>query len=572
MTVWLGGPAGAEELFLAACARAGIPGVSEPVLADAGIRCAVRIGGGAVGPDAGCDVLVALDAETLARSGEARRLVLYDGQSLPEPARLSPGAAALSLPGADSAAAAASLAWLAGAGIEALSAAWSRRLRGESSESAALKIQAARRACEAAAMQLGTPFCAPPPAAALPLVSGAQALGLGALAAGCTCLFVPDAGRARGPGGWLLGLGARAELASLPAADEAAALAAAAGAAAAGARALADLTSGSLACAARLLESCAECGLPIVVLAADDGWRWPGGLPVAELRPADLREARRMTAEAFNIAESCGVPAVVRAGPGLLGRWETLAPPVEEAFIVRGSWAAGAGAGPEARVVPGLEGPIRVLRRLPADVLARRRAALDEGAGASEETVPETSPLFPVPAAATLEEREPRSPEDFLPEAAALTGCAAGAALGLLARAWSGQGVQPKDIFIAAGGSCCLPEPLFPRTYGARVPPGAAIAAALGAKLANPALTVAAFDDGAAVFSRGLAQLLHAARGNHDISGGAGGGGGGRAARGGASGRGLLFGPPARGRRGGGAGGAARGAQRLRRGGRVLRG
>ncbi|MBI5241940.1 MAG: hypothetical protein HY926_15815, partial [Elusimicrobia bacterium] len=254
-----------------------------------------------------------------------------------------------------------------------------------------------------------------------------------------------------------------------------------------------------------MLRCCAESGLPVVVLAADDGWRWPRGLPVAELRPADLCEARDLTAEAFNIAERRGVPVVVRAGAGLLGRWEASARQPAARPIVRGAWASGPQAGPEARAVPGQEGSIRVIKPLPADVLTRRRAALDEAEPPSEAALPQTSPLFPAPAAATLEEREPRRPEDFAPEGS-------DAALLLLARAWSEQGLQPKDIFVAVGGVPCRP-----RTYGALVPAGCAAAVAMGAKLANPALTVAALDDSEAVFSRGLAQLLHAARGDHDI-------------------------------------------------------
>jgi hypothetical protein len=510
MTVWIGGPAGVEELFLCACARAGIAGVAEPVEADAGIRCVVRAGG-AGGTDnvPGCDVLVALDEETLAWSAAARRLVLYDARILPEPPKLQPGVAALALPAADAATAAAAMAWLAGLELEVLTAAWARRLRGEAAESAALKIQAARRAYESAAVQLGpAPFLLPRAEGRLALVSGAQALGLGALAAGCTCLSVPDSGRGRGPAAWLLGAAARGGPASAPAADEASAVALAAGSAIAGARALADLTAASLAAAGEMLRFCAEAGLPVVVLARDDGWRWPRGLPVAELRPADAGAACLLAAQAFNLAETHGVPAVVWAGPGLLGRWEALPLPPLDIPIERGSWASGPQAGPEARAVPGQDAPLRFAAPLTADELTQRRAALEDGPPPPS---PATSPLFPVPAAATLEEREPRPPEDFLP-AGDLP-----APLRLLARAWSGQGLQPKDVFVAAGGSCGLPAPAVPRTYGALVPAGFAAAAAAGVKLANPALAVAALDDGAAVFSRGLAQLLHAARGNHDL-------------------------------------------------------
>jgi hypothetical protein len=159
---------------------------------------------------------------------------------------------------------------------------------------------------------------------------------------------------------------------------------------------------------------------------------------------------------------------------------------------------------------------MRVVAALPADILTRRRAALEDDAFSSS-APPVTSALFPVPAAATLEEREPLAPATFLPEGLAELRCAGAQALRLCAQAWSGQGLPPKDILVVAGGACCLPEPLFPRTYGARVPPGCALAVAAGAKLANPALAVAAMDDGAAIFSRGLAQLLVLARLNSDL-------------------------------------------------------
>ncbi|MBI5240956.1 MAG: hypothetical protein HY926_10830, partial [Elusimicrobia bacterium] len=212
-------------------------------------------------------MLVAADAETSAWSGAARRWVLYDGRSLPGPLKLQSGAAALALPGPEPEAAAGALAALAGLDLETLDAALERRLRAEPSESAAARIQAARRAFASAAQQAGSArLSLASSGRRLPLLCGPEALGLGALAAGCTCFFAPEPGRGRGAAAWLLGLAARGGLSSCPASDENAALGAAAGAAAAGARALADLTAGSLAAAAEMLRCCAESGLPVVVL------------------------------------------------------------------------------------------------------------------------------------------------------------------------------------------------------------------------------------------------------------------------------------------------------------------
>ncbi|MDD5628941.1 MAG: hypothetical protein PHU21_07750 [Elusimicrobia bacterium] len=308
-------------------------------------------------------------------------------------------------------------------------------------------------------------------------MSGAQALGWGALAAGCTCLSMPQTGRDRGPAAVLMGLAARVGLAVHPAPDDASAVGLAAGAALAGARALADLTSGSLAAAGEMLRFCSEAGLPAVILAPDDGWTWPEALPVLELRPADLREAFLMTAQAFNLAEKRGAPVVVRAKAALLGGGEPLPDLPWDVRIERGS-----------RTVPG-----------------------------QESKPPPAAGLFCVPCPATLEERRPLPPEVFLPEGSADEPCAAASALRLCARAWSEFGLPPQDILVVAGGSCCLPEPILPKTCGLKVPPGRALCVATGAKLANPGLWVVALDDGAAILDRGLAQLLDAARLNEDL-------------------------------------------------------
>ena len=223
-----------------------------------------------------------------------------------------------------------------------------------------------------------------------------------------------------------------------------------------------------------------------------------------------------MAAEAFNLAERHGVPSVVRAGRGLLGRWESLPGLPLDVPIERGVWASGPDSGTEARVVPGQEETLRVVAALPPDILTLRRAALEENASVERSDDAATG-LFPVPSAATLEERRTLPPEAYLPEGLTDTPCAAAQALRLCARAWSEQGLQPKDILVVAGGACCLPEPIFPRTYGVRAPAGSALAVAAGAKLANPALAVAVMDDGAAMFSRGLAQLLVSARLNSDL-------------------------------------------------------
>jgi|GEM_PF-4355839 len=344
--------------------------------------------------------------------------------------------------------------------------------------------------------------------------SGAQALGWGALAAGCTCLAAPQAGRA-GPAAPMQALAARVGLAAHPAADEASAVGLAAGAALAGARALADLSAGSLAAAGEMLRFCAETGLPVVILASDDGWNWPEALPVAQLRPAGVREAFVMAAQAFNLAERHGVPVVIRAGADLLIRRQPLAQLPWDVAIERGPWASGPGSWSEARAVPGQAQTVRVAAALPPGILARRCAALK--AEPASPPAARAATLFPVPCVSTLEEREPLPPEAFLPEGLTEVRCVGAQALRPCARAWSEQGLQPKDILVVAGGACCLPEPSFPRTYGVRVPPGCALAVAAGAKLANPALTVTALDDGAAIFSRGLAQLLDSARLNSDL-------------------------------------------------------
>jgi hypothetical protein len=175
--------------------------------------------------------------------------------------------------------------------------------------------------------------------------------------------------------------------------------------------------------------------------------------------------------------------------------------------IERGVWAVGSEAPPEARIVPGQEGTVRVI--IPKPVAPCRREVAGLAAG--------TSALFPVPSAATLDERESLPAQAFLPEPQADGGCASVWALRLLARAWSAQGLSPKDILVVSGSGCCLEEPLFPRTYGVRVPAGRAMAVAAGAKLANPSLAVAALDDGAAIFSAGFAQFIHTVRCNEDF-------------------------------------------------------
>lgn len=77
------------------------------------------------------------------------------------------------------------------------------------------------------------------------------------------------------------------------------------------------------------------------------------------------------------------------------------------------------------------------------------------------------------------------------------------------ARALGALAIQPKDVFWV-GCSAVLPGGM--RTYGFHGPKGRSLPVALGAKLANPSLTVLVTIEAGGAGGTGLAHLLYAAR------------------------------------------------------------
>ncbi|MBI5883777.1 MAG: hypothetical protein HZB91_11825 [Elusimicrobia bacterium] len=128
--------------------------------------------------------------------------------------------------------------------------------------------------------------------------------------------------------------------------------------------------------------------------------------------------------------------------------------------------------------------------------------------------------LFPVPMRRPLAEAWDAGPEQFARSRPSgwCPGCGCEGVVEALAKAFAGLGAANKDILVAAGPGCAnaLPDSLL--TYGVKAPAGLALSVGLGAKFANPDLTVVAVVGRSEALGSGCVALAGACRVNADIT------------------------------------------------------
>ncbi|MBX8632998.1 MAG: 2-oxoacid:ferredoxin oxidoreductase subunit beta [Thermoplasmata archaeon] len=96
-------------------------------------------------------------------------------------------------------------------------------------------------------------------------------------------------------------------------------------------------------------------------------------------------------------------------------------------------------------------------------------------------------------------------------------GCGDFGALSAVKNALAGLGIEPHNVLISSGIGCSSNFPGYIRTYGHHGLHGRPVPVAVGAKIANPALTVLAIAGDGDEYGIGFNHVVHAARRNHDI-------------------------------------------------------
>ncbi len=132
----------------------------------------------------------------------------------------------------------------------------------------------------------------------------------------------------------------------------------------------------------------------------------------------------------------------------------------------------------------------------------------------------ESTKIFPVPHRTPTAEREELKPDQFKSEVKPdwCPGCGDFGVLNVLQRAAAKLGLPNKDILCVSGIGCSSNLPGFFRTYGIHSLHGRSNPVALGAKLANPDLTVIATGGDGDGFGIGLGHFMHNMRCNLDIT------------------------------------------------------
>ncbi|MBI5244114.1 MAG: hypothetical protein HY922_10635 [Elusimicrobia bacterium] len=348
------------------------------------------------------------------------------------------------------------------------------------------------------------------------LASGEAALAAGAVAAGCGLLaVVSDAPQAWGSGLLLLKAGSEREAAHL-----------ALGASFAGARAAAVLPGPRLPSALEALHLASATETPLVMFALGElssplSFDAGPDCPALLLKPLSPLEAFQAAAQAFNLADRWQCPVVVACSAAVLASAAAFKAGDLETPVERGLWAdpepqpgfdryAETETGISPRAVPCQEGlvfaaPADAGSRLALKRSRKMRLAVEElrtGKLSAEET----------PCAAPLPVRTPAvAAQPLPPEAYGLPPEPGGAASGSLARALGRLCIQPKDALLVSGPGC--PKELLRLRVFRLAAPAGALAAAAGAKLANPNLSVVASLDA----SREETSLLASARRDADI-------------------------------------------------------
>ncbi|MFH1724349.1 MAG: hypothetical protein ABII00_06985 [Elusimicrobiota bacterium] len=344
LAVWLYGreSAGvrrAAETFLRACARSGVYGLELCSSDSGGGRVLSRLGAGTGAGDAEAlpadpDVVVALDGETFwgapdesAFASAPGRAVIYDSDG--EESAPGVGARALGLPFARLAPRRALRGHVAAGALVRIAGIEPRDCAAVDGPEAAAAFSAGHDYAAANFPDLG--FALPASDRRLAALRGSDALGAGALVAGCRFHSFPAAGRV---------LGERVADGAMIRAEGGDALSAAlmaVGAGFAGARAMAELPPGEAALASQAAAWAAGAEVPAVFVASDAaGTEAFAGVVMG---PTSVEDAYASVAEAFDLAETFHTPVTLLAEPGLLGSGETVPLPPVAGPPRRGLWA-----------------------------------------------------------------------------------------------------------------------------------------------------------------------------------------------------------------------------------------
>lgn len=96
-------------------------------------------------------------------------------------------------------------------------------------------------------------------------------------------------------------------------------------------------------------------------------------------------------------------------------------------------------------------------------------------------------------------------------------GCGDFGALSAVKNALASLEIEPHNVLISSGIGCASNFPGFIRTYGHHGLHGRPLPVAVGAKLANPSLTVLAIAGDGDEYGIGFNHVVHTARRNHDV-------------------------------------------------------
>ncbi len=414
VSLWVGGAAGdgiasAGETFVKLCARSGLHAYAYNSYQSL-IRGGHVLFQTLVAPetvylqDDGCDILIALNQDTIEKDvPDARLGVLYNADRFKlDPARLTAGSKALGLP-------CMKLATnplmqntiLLGAAVKLTGLDWGlleelirETFRKKTAEIVAANIAAARAGFDFAAKEL------PDLGISLPRVdkrhmvmTGNQAIALGAVAAGCKFFSGYPMTPASSIMHWLSPRAPKYGVVFKQAEDELAAMNMAVGAGVAGVRAMTATSGGGFALMTEGMSFAGMLEAPVVVVEVQRGGpstglptkteqgdlfqvlgAGQGDYPKIIIAPRNLDDAFHSTVEAFNLSEKYQMPVVIMSDLLLSEHNSTLADLDMKVPIERGSWAvpqpdgrpeyfpryADTETGVSPRAVPGQEGLMHI--------------------------------------------------------------------------------------------------------------------------------------------------------------------------------------------------------------------
>lgn len=410
MNLWVGGAAGdgiasAGETFVKICARSGLHAYSYNSYQSL-IRGGHVLFQTAVGPEKvytqqdDCDILIALNQETLSREGkDATKGVLFNSDRFKlDASQLRPGAKSLGLPCMKLASnplmqntiALGAVVRIAGLDFAVLEKLLCETFKKKSAEIIAANVAAAKAGYDYAGENFPDfGIKLPTSSKSYMVITGNQAIALGALAAGCKFFSGYPMTPASGIMHWITGRAAKYGMVFKQCEDELAAMNMAVGAGIAGARSMTATSGGGFALMTEAIGFASMVEAPVVVVEVQRGGpstglptkteqgdlfqvlgAGQGDFPKVVLAPHTVSDAFYATAEAFNLSEKYQIPVLLMSDLLLSEHQETIEDLDLEVPVDRGVWAvpgaepqqgyfpryADSDSGVSPRAVPGQEG------------------------------------------------------------------------------------------------------------------------------------------------------------------------------------------------------------------------